>query len=440
MSRAGSLGAAAIGGVALLLALTSSPSAPAQEGLPEGVVPLPEAMAGHIAGLLKEAETYRGLSIQEPVPSGSVDDLVLKTKLIEAFQKDLPTDELRSIEAGLKAFGLIPESLDLVTFFPELLTTQVAGYYDPEKHYLAIVRRDGEAPLPEAGSDDAAQRSDDAVLVHELTHALQDQHFRLETYAEGRPLDDADAARVAVIEGDATLVMMSFFAETRLELLPDLGPAMSAVFDDPGQLLGEGSGIPGTAELAAAPAWFRDTLLFSYFQGFQFCLSARRVGGQALLDKAFSTDPPRSTEQILHPEKWHTKRDDPRAVTLPDLPGSSKVSEGQLGELGVRTFLGGLGKAKDQAFRAAAGWGGDRFGVFLKEGRRLLVWVSEWDTGGDARELQSALRVLGRDWTVQRSGRKVVVTRGELSRGERNLVRQATKQGRSLLRPRLRRS
>jgi hypothetical protein len=343
-------------GIRLFAALGALLLAPA---LPEGVAPLPKEMETHVEQLLHEAETWRGLQAKEPVPSGIVDEPVLKQKMLDSFREELPPEVLRPVETGLKAFGLIPEDLDLVKFFPELLSSQVAGYYDPERQYFALVQREELS----ADLSDEAKRLQDAVLVHELTHALQDQHFHLETFAESRPLDDADVARVALIEGDATLVMMDFFAQANLETMPGAA-GMASMLDDPQQMLG--SGVPGTAELVAAPAWFQDTLLFSYAQGFKFALSARQKGGQALLDKAFAADPPRSTEQILHPEKWHTKRDNPVAVAWPALPlnGWKKVSEGQLGELSVRTLLRDVAKQdRNHAFRAAAGWGGDRFEV-----------------------------------------------------------------------------
>ncbi len=413
------------------------PAAPLGAGaLPDGVTALPKAMASRLGELLKEAEKYRGLTAREPVPSGTVDAAVLKQKVLASFREDLPPEVLRPAETGLKAFGLIPESLDLVTFFPELLTSQVAGYYDPERHYLALVQREGQALAEDSSENPAnpanpAQRMDEAVLVHELTHALQDQYFHLETFTSGVPLDDADLAKVAVVEGDATLIMMDFFVQGSLENLPGLEESMADLFGDPRQTMDSAAGIPGTAELAAAPAWFQDTLLSSYFQGFQFCLSARRTGGQALLDKAFSTDPPRSTEQILHPEKWHTRRDDPVVISWPDLtpalPGWTRASEGQLGELSIRTLLRGALHKEEKVTQAAAGWGGDRFAVYQKDGRRLLVWITEWDTGRDAREFQAAARALGRDWSVARSDRRVVVTRGEMPKPEQALLRKATK-------------
>lgn len=411
--------------LALCASLLSDAPAPA---LPPGVSPLPEALKSRVEALLDQAEKYRGLEAKQAVPSGTVDDPALRKKMLESFEADLPPERLRPIEVALKAFGLVPESLDLVKFFPELLTSQVAGFYDPERHYLALVERDGEIVPSSDLPADAAKKAEEAVLVHELTHALQDQHFQLETFATGQPLDDTDVAKVALIEGDATLVMMDFFAETSLATLPGIEETMGSFLGDPRKLL-ESTGVPGAAELASAPAWFQDTLLFSYFEGFQFSLSARRKGGQALLDHAFTKDPPRSSEQILHPEKWHTKRDDPVVLPWPDLsrvlPGWTKVTEAQLGELTIRTLFRGAFKKDERAGQAAAGWGGDRFAVYQRDGERLLAWIADWDTEADAREFQSAAKDLGKGWAVQRAGQRVVVTRGTLKKAERAALQAA---------------
>jgi hypothetical protein len=412
-----------------LCALFAETPAPA---LPPGVSPLPEALESRVEALLDQAEKYRGLEAKEPVPSGTVDDPALRKKMVESFQKDLPPERLRPVEIALKAFGLVPERLELAKFFPELLTSQVAGFYDPERHYLALVQRndrDGEIVPSTDLPADMTKKADEAVLVHELTHALQDQHFHLETFASGQPLDDADVAKVALIEGDATLVMMDFFAEMSLASLPGIEETLGSFLSDPRKLLESTPGVPGAAELASAPAWFQDTLLFSYFEGFQFSLSARRKGGQALLDHAFTKDPPRSSEQILHPEKWHTKRDDPVILPWPDLsrvlPGWTKATEAQLGELTIRTLLRGALKKDERAAQAAAGWGGDRFGVYEKGSERLLAWVTEWDTEADAREFQAAAKDLGRGWAVQRAGQRVVVIRGTLKKPERAALQAA---------------
>jgi hypothetical protein len=265
--------------------------------------------------------------------------------------------------------------------------------------------------------------SHDVTIVHELTHALQDQHFDLRAFEEVDPMSDESVARSALAEGDATLVMTSFLAGRNVEEVAGVGDAMKTFLSDPKELTS--TDVPGGAELAKAPAWIRDSLLFGYVQGFAFCLEVKRAGGQKLLDYAFTTDPPRSSEQILHPEKWHGRRDDPILLRWPDLtavlPGWKKVSEGETGEATVESLLRPNARNADAA---AAGWGGDRFAVYRKEERRLLVWWTEWDSAADAREFQEAAGRLGAGWRVESlSSRRVMVLRGDLDRGRRAAIR-----------------
>lgn len=386
-----------------LLQAETAPVPGAPEGLPEGVAPLPPESAQHFQDLLDAAEKFRGLEARRPVPAGTLAEPELRRKITESVAKELTPGEIRAIETGAKAFGLIPEDLSLVSYLPDLLASQVAGFYDPDLDYMALVRREG-------GTASGAERGrdpEDVVIVHELTHALQDQHFNLQEFENADPMSDASTARAALAEGDATLTMMSYVAGASVETVPGMGEALSKAFGDPALMAG--ADLPGGDELSRAPAWIRDSLLFSYIHGFTFCLDVRRTGGQKLLDHAFKSDPPRSSEQILHPEKWHGRRDDPIVLSWPDLadvlPGWAKVSEGEAGEATIRTLLreGSRDRrqARQQADTAAAGWGGDRFAVYEKDGRRLLVWWTEWDSEADARELLKAARKLGSGWQVE---------------------------------------
>jgi hypothetical protein len=385
--------------------------------LPAGVTPLPAASAKHLAGLLRGAETYRGLKARRPVPAGSLGPRALKEKVVEAMAKDYPPERLRAFAASLKAFGLIPEAMDLRAYLPELLSSQVAGFYDPDRKYLALVdlphSSEGEPSKGEKGSSEVDQ---DMTLVHELTHALQDQSFDLDRFENPDPLSDAGTAGEALVEGDATLTMLDYEARKHLETTPGMEGVLSGMMRDPKKTIAASPDLPGTQEMLAAPAWFRDTLLFSYLQGAAFCLEVRRQGGQKLLDYAFTTDPPRSTEQILHPEKWYGRRDDPVALHLPDLaaelPGYARAAEGELGELGIRIYLREGLESVDRAAAAADGWGGDRFAVYEpvheKEGGRLILWVSVWDTDADAGEFRAALAGLP-GWRVEPAGPRRVV-------------------------------
>ena len=122
----------------LLAAAGRAEDAPAPR-LPRGVAPLPAKSARHLEELLRTAEKYRGLEALAPVPAGSVSVRALKRQMTESLPRDSSPQELKALEVSLKAFGLIPEALDLRRYLPELLSSQVAGFYDPERKYLAIV-------------------------------------------------------------------------------------------------------------------------------------------------------------------------------------------------------------------------------------------------------------------------------------------------------------
>jgi hypothetical protein len=193
--------------------------------------------------------------------------------------------------------------------------------------------------------------------------------------------------------------------------------------------------MPGAKELAAAPAFLRDNLLFSYVQGLVFCLKVRQAGGQKLLDYAYAQDPPRSSEQVLHPDKWLGARDDPVVIALPDLSqaleGYRKVAEGSVGEFNIRLLLTEkLGRQQRTACEeAAAGWGGDAFALYANGPKEVLVWVTEWDAQKDAAEfLDAARKTQGRDWAIlvpRDNDQRVTLVRGLLTDAKLAVVQDA---------------
>jgi hypothetical protein len=411
----------------------TAPSAPPALGPPPGLHPLSPALAERMDELVRATEEYRGLHLKRPVAAAALDEQEME-RLLETAQKE-SSAELRALAVSLQAFGLIPEGVDAGKMYRNLLTRQIVAFYDPERKYLAMVERKGNegaeltAVLSKLLGPELARRAEAGILVHELTHALDDQHFDLGKVSKVDRLGDGSAAFLGLVEGDATLTMTDYILGKRIESIPGVGQVMSAVMRDSGELATFSPELAANAGLADAPAWLRDTLIFSYVQGFAFCLDVERVGGQKLLDYAFAQDPPRSTEQILHPEKWYGHRDDPIVLAWPDLtaalPGFNKVAEGQMGEEGIAILLReGLREPKlakgagasTAASVAAAGWGGDRVAVYEKEGNRALLWLTEWDTPADAAEFQAAAVKLARKsagWKVVRSApTRVVLTRG----------------------------
>ncbi|HVT18836.1 MAG TPA: hypothetical protein VHQ90_21955 [Thermoanaerobaculia bacterium] len=398
--------------LALLAGCLGAAAGARAPALPPGMTPLPRGLELRMRELVRAAEEYRGLRLKHPVLWGAVSEAELKKEVVTQFRDDLPPAKLAALEASLKAFGLIPEMMDLETYYPTLLSSQIAGFYDSHRKVLAVVAHRGSLlgkDFDKQYGPAMVRRMEDGLLVHELTHALQDQHFDLNKLEAADPLSDADAARLALVEGDASLTMFDSVTHARAEDLPD----------NP-EHLDMSSALPGQGELAAAPAWLRESLIFSYEEGYAFCSSVRRRGGQRLLDYAFAADPPRSSEQILHPEKWYGSRDDPVVIVWPDLarelPSYRQAAEGQLGEEGIRILLRQALGDPERAAGAAAGWGGDRFAVYIQGGKRVLAWITDWDSPAAAERFHAAAglaAVKGAAWSVKRpSSRRVTLVRG----------------------------
>ncbi|HET7291277.1 MAG TPA: hypothetical protein VFM88_02530, partial [Vicinamibacteria bacterium] len=136
--------------------------------------------------------------------------------------------------------------------------------------------------------------------------------------------------------------------------------------------------------IEGVPAVLRDQLVRPYVDGLNLARALHARGGWDALREAWSR-PPRSTEQVLHPEKLFAG-DEPRQVASRWAPEPGKLlAEGVLGELLAGTLLGGDSPA-------TAGWGGDLYRSWDVSGGTLLVWQSVWDTPTDEAEFREALR------------------------------------------------
>lgn len=262
---------------------------------------------------------------------------------------------------ALEAFGLLPHGFDLDGFLLRLLTEQVAGLYDPRAQEFYI------ADWIPAGQ----QRT---VMAHELTHALQDQHFHLRPWMRAaRPNDDAEAARQAVVEGSAVAAMLDY--ELRglgrsVKDLPDLEPLISSVTGD----------ATRSPELSAAPPYLRAALLFPYLQGAVFTQAVLKARGGWEGFAAVFARPPASTREILHPELYLQGTGAVKPVRLPAArrwqpSGWKLLDENVVGEFNLRQILAAGGDERTAA-DVAAGWRGDRYAVLerKREEHPMLIW------------------------------------------------------------------
>ena len=236
-------------------------------------------------------------------------------------------------------------------------------------------------------------------MAHEYTHALQDQHFDLSTLPlEDKKNDDRALAAQCLVEGDAMIVTMDYLlGYPDMEMI--LGTASSMV---------SGMGMKGLEE---APPFFTALILFPYREGTRFVESVKSKGGWGVVNRLYS-DPPRSSEQIMHPEKYLRRRDDPRKIevklTLEDLkvstPGSWRlVHENVMGEYAILLLLREHLPERDARI-ASEGWGGDRYMVYRSGNDAVLAWSTVWDTPRDAGEFLSAVKRVLPKAKIERDG------------------------------------
>lgn len=362
---------------------------------------LPPERRARLDALVDDVERLRGLSAPERIDVRVVGPADLAEELEILMERELPAEELHAAGRALELFGLLPPDFDLGAALRRLLGEQIVGFFDPVREVLVLV--DGV---------DVPGLQEETVMVHELVHLVQHAHFDLTGLLGDEALSDHDTAVQAMVEGDATLIM--------LRQLVGEGAGEEMLL---GLLAGGSSGLSELAtsaapELGEYPAYLREGLVFPYIDGLRFCAAVRGAGGQELLDRAFAESPPGSSEQILHPEKWIEGTDPPLEIELPQLDGFLARPlriDGSLGENDVRILLAERLPAQDpEAIGAASrGWGGDRFALYGDERGDVLVWVTEWDTEEDAAEFAAlAFEAFSESSTVRTSPTRVVVVLG----------------------------
>jgi hypothetical protein len=332
-------------------------------------VPVPTVAAQPQAGpdraLLQSIQgqvaRLRGLAPKAEVALRFLDQNALQQYFLQNFERDYLPNERESDQKLLATLGLLNQNETVIQILLDILQEQVIGIYNEDEKAMYIV-----ADRQQFGPDEKD------TFAHEFTHALQDQHFDLAKLAPKHPENDDRALAIhALIEGDAVLIQRLWAQEnlTREEI----------------ERLGQGA---TESKLFSAPLFIREQLLFPYADGFNF---VRRIyqasGGYTGVDDVFR-NPPDSTEQILHPEKYRA-REKPVEVALPDLSGTlgdgwRMINSNVLGELDLRLVLEQL-TDPTRAVRGSAGWGGDRWQLLEKDGRQALVIKSVWDTETDAR-------------------------------------------------------
>lgn len=311
---------------------------------------------------IEAVEQIRGREFTGDVKNVTIDRSELRKHLEEQMVRGTPY--------SLDDWGNILRALQLVDtptkeILPKLFTlyeSQVLAFYDPHSHTYYSIKQLPNLP-PEAAKLVDPKTLEETVMVHELTHALQDQVFSLSKREKELMRDtDANMAYHAVLEGEAVLVMVA-------HMLQKSGIELSEVVKDDAML-----GMITNAAMSeqmidpSTPKYFGEMLKFPYLEGLKFVIAAYRKDGWKAID-ALHANPPHSTREILHPEDYFARV----AAKTPAKPFDTKkpadaIAAEHLGEFHWR-FLVGADNTR--------GWVGDR-ALIYRDGRVAIdtTWES----------------------------------------------------------------
>jgi hypothetical protein len=295
---------------------------------------------------------------------------------VDSHMKDSSgREEIRAEEITLKMFGFVPQDFNLAKETVDLVSEQAAAYYDYNKKRLYVL---------DSTSEGMEQR---VALVHELAHALADQHHPLGKYLrKGSPDDDAATARQAVMEGQATWLTWAYVSK-RAGGKPEVTRAMLDQLTNSAGA--DGADFP---VFTNSPLYMKESLVFPYNEGLRFQDAIFRKLGRESFDVLF-TSPPASTQQILHPGAYldaylkDNKAPDPDPPALRDALGKKVagrfriLAEGSMGEFDHSVLLRQYLPEKEGT-EAASHWHGGSYRLYENKRDKypVLTYISEWES------------------------------------------------------------
>ena len=356
----------------------------------------------------KDVESLRGWTFTRPVEKGIYTEPELRAFIEKRLVEEYPEAELSKNEIFLRRIGALPESTPLRQTLIDVLMSQIGGFYDPPTKTFYMIKR----PDTEYG-----RLMDRILLAHELTHALDDQKVSLDSLLASRDrTQDGEFVVGALVEGSATEVMTRYVTQAQLagELKPEDLQDLMQTEEKRSRVFFE------------SPRYFQ-SLLANYTCGMYFLLKGQLGAilsgpgsgvnaGENFLRAA--KDLPRSSEQILHPEKYWDgdKRDEPVSVDPESArklwPDFEITHENTAGELLAAILTTPVNQKLDPMAAgmptywtntAAQGWGGDRFYLLRPrktESSAPSVWITLWDTAQDREEFEAAYRLIGKPLTA----------------------------------------
>lgn len=348
---------------------------------PEPPLP-PSWLAADFSELTKGVAALRRLPLKRDIAIES-----LSTSKSEIEPKSGDVDDYQGlpalqIERAYKSIGLLPNDVDLGKALAEYQRIEDLINYDAVKGTLALARDAARLGAPFEQTNPRAAREAPAVLG--IVKTLQEQHFRRSAVINSAFLEDCRLAFRAVTAGDALLTLIARSnGKERVQLSPadiDSVKRIAAEVDKAG---------------ASLPDFLRHKLSFPYRAGISFVYWAYTAKGWDGVNALYA-NPPLTTAQILHPEKYFVRsvghgRFFPAGLIRH--VGGSPIFELSFGEYLIRALLESQ-YSSQYAADTAAGWRGDQLFFFQAGGKPVTAWFSAWESEQQARKFYSAFRTV----------------------------------------------
>jgi len=331
--------------------------------------------------MIVDVERIMGLKALAPIPRSMLAREQINELVSGRMNEESSHDDINKEERFLELFGFVDQKFDLAQEVVNTFTEQATALYDYKTKQLYL----------STWTPDDMQ---EFALVHELAHAIADQHFDLGKYVDKSKSADGDLARSAVIEGQASWVMTEWVMLQTGRSLLDNGLLAAAA---------AGASRYEVAEypvFSSQPLYLREAMLFPYAQGMIFQQRVIERYGPQGFDQVFRT-PPASTQQVLNPESYFTERV-PSEPKLPRfrLRGFKRASRGDVGQFDHAVLIE-QHINENASERIAPLWRGGRYEIWANEddSRAILRYASDWADADAAKTYFDAYRrVLRSKW------------------------------------------
>ncbi len=326
----------------------------------------PDAWDPRVEALAAFVEQARDLDFDHPVHV----DFLSPAEYSEAATTgddgldDEDRADLDRYAGELRAMGVASGELDLFAVYNQVVDAGTLAFYDPIDQRVRV-------------RGTAMTVGLEVTIVHELTHALQDQHFEVERLYDDDLDSSASTALRGLIEGDATRIEEAYTRE-------ELTPAEQAEYDEEyaGELEASEAGTGDVPDFVSA------TFAAPYLLGQPLVVLLANQGGNGALDDAFR-DPPTTEEHLFDPASFLAEEGGDEL----DLELDDDIEPFDEGPFGSPAWYLVLAERIDPkvALDAALGWAGDRYAASEQDGRTCITAAFAGDTSDDEAAMAAAL-------------------------------------------------